>query len=99
MNTKLFDDWNVQLAKTYKPGMIKDGEWFSISQKINGTRATYFAGHLISRTGHEFLGLDHIIEELCDINKYMGEAYAFDGELRLKTTGNISDNAAFRIGN
>ena len=84
MDTKLFDDWNVQLAKTYKPGMIKDGEWFSISQKINGTRAIYFAGHLISRTGHEFLGLDHIIEELCNINKYMGETYAFDGELRLK---------------
>lgn len=99
MNTKLFDDWNVQLAKTYKPGMIKDGEWFSISQKINGTRATYFASHLISRTGHEFLGLDHIIEELCDINKYMGEAYAFDGELRLKEINRLTDNEAFRIGN
>lgn len=99
MDTKLFDDWNVQLAKTYKPGMIKDGEWFSISQKINGTRATYFAGHLISRTGHEFLGLDRIIEELCNINKYMGETYAFDGELRLKEINGLTDNEAFRIGN
>ena len=103
MNTKIFNDWNVQLAKTYKPGMIKENTWFSISQKINGTRATFFAGKLISRTGHEFLGLEHIINELQAIitEVFDGHNHVFDGELRLapQYCQYITDNEAFRIGN
>lgn len=101
MDTKIFDDWSVQLAGTYKPGMVQEGEWFSISQKINGTRCTYFAGNLISRTGHQFLGLDHILNELMQLSNKLGISCAFDGELRLKEDyiQNITDNDAFKIGN
>ena len=101
MDTKMFETWNVQLAKTYKPGMLREGTWFSISQKINGTRATFFAGKLVSRTGHEFLGFSYIIEELQQLNKQFEYDYVFDGELRLapQFAKNLTDNEAFRIGN
>ena len=100
MATKLFDDWNVQLAKTYEPGMIKPGEWFSISQKINGARATYFAGDMVSRTGNKIEGLQHIIDDLKWLSNYLGTKYAFDGELRLREQycKGLNDNEAFKIG-
>jgi DNA ligase-1 len=100
MATKLFDDWNVQLAKTYEPGMIKPGEWFSISQKINGARATYFAGEMVSRTGNRIEGLQDIIADLRKLQKYYGRTLVFDGELRLHETycRGLTDNEAFKIG-
>ncbi|MBR4889717.1 MAG: hypothetical protein IKU15_00175 [Clostridia bacterium] len=103
---KLYDDWQVQLAKTYDPAKpLKPGTWISISQKINGTRATYFCGSLISRTGHKFEGLKHIIDELkrltSYINKHFGFYPVFDGELRLadEYTEGLSDNEIFKKGN
>ena len=100
MATKLFEDWNVQLAKTYEPGMIKQNEWFSISQKINGTRATYFAGEMVSRTGNRIEGLGMIINELKKLESQYGKHLAFDGELRLHDIycGGLTDNEAFKIG-
>jgi DNA ligase-1 len=100
MATKLFDDWKVQLAKTYEPGMIKQGEWFSISQKINGARATYFAGELVSRTGNRIEGFNSIIIDLKKLNKLLGTHYAFDGELRLRDEfcHGLTDNEAFKRG-
>ena len=100
MATKLYDDWNVQLAKTYEPGMIKQGEWFSISQKINGARATYFAGDMVSRTGNKIEGLQHIIDDLKRLEKILNKRIAIDGELRLKEIycRGLTDNEAFKIG-
>lgn len=99
---KYFDDWTVQLAKNYKPGFIKEGQWFSISQKINGVRATYFAGNLISRTGHRLVGFYSILNELASINTALDGNYVFDGELRLSDDfvkeHNFTDNAAFKYG-
>lgn len=100
MATKLYDDWNVQLAKTYEPGMIKEGEWFSISQKINGARATYFAGDMVSRTGNKIEGLDDIIADIRRLEKAYGQKLALDGELRLHAEycRGLTDNEAFKIG-
>lgn len=97
-DTKLFDDWNVQLAKTYKDGMLEPGTWFSISQKINGVRATCFGDKLISRTGHEILGFDGILADIKKLSSCLGGRFAFDGELRLKDyyTVGLDDNAAFK---
>lgn len=100
MATKLYDDWNVQLAKTYEPGMIKTGEWFSISQKINGARATYFNGDMISRTGNQIVGLEEIISDIKQLEKLYGARLAIDGELRLRDVycRGLTDNEAFKIG-
>lgn len=100
MATKLFDDWNVQLAKTYEPGMIRDGEWFSISQKINGARATYFAGEMVSRTGNKIEGLQDIINDIHKLERLYGMRIALDGELRLhdRYCRGLTDNEAFKIG-
>ena len=100
MAYKLFDDWNVQLAKTYEPGMIKQGEWFSISQKINGARATYFAGEMVSRTGNRIEGLQDIIADIQRLEKAYGMKLAIDGELRLHDIycRGLTDNEAFKIG-
>lgn len=98
MDTKLFDDWNVQLAKTYKPGLIKPDTWFTITEKINGVRATSYGGYLVSRTGHQILGVQHIIDDIIALNKELGGAYSFDGELRLADVycQHLSDNEAFK---
>ena len=98
-DTRLFDDWNVQLAKTYKPGMIEQDTWLAITQKINGVRATYFGGGLISRTGHAIFGFDLIVNELKYLSKQLGGNYVFDGELRIKNryATNMTDNEAFKI--
>lgn len=100
MATKVFDGWNVQLAKTYEPGMIKSGEWFSISQKVNGARATYFAGEMVSRTGNRIEGLGDIIQHIKELEKLCGMRLAVDGELRLHDTyaRGLTDNEAFKIG-
>ena len=98
-DTRLFDDWNVQLAKTYKPGMIEQDTWFAITQKINGVRATYFSGSLVSRTGHALVGFDAIANELRYLNKQLGNNYVFDGELRIndRYATNMTDNEAFKL--
>lgn len=100
MATKLFDDWDVQLAKTYEPGVIKSGEWFSISQKINGARATYFGGNMVSRTGNKIEGLQDIVDDLKALEKLYGQKLAMDGELRLndRYCRGLTDNEAFKIG-
>lgn len=98
-DTRLFDDWNVQLAKTYKPGMIEQDTWFAITQKINGVRATYFSGNLVSRTGHALVGFKAIEDDLRYLNKQLGGNYVFDGELRIKDryATNMTDNEAFKL--
>lgn len=89
----LIPEWEVQQAYPIEKYPIKDGTWFSLSQKLNGVRATYFRGHLYARSGEVYEGLDHIIDEI----ERFGECpVAFDGELTLLDKGELSDNEAFR---
>lgn len=88
--------WEVQQAYQINKVKLNDNEWFSLSQKLNGVRGTFFEGKLISRQGKEFVGLDHIID---DISKLIpnAEQWVLDGELIRKNTDGISDNENFRM--
>lgn len=76
---------------------LKDGEWFSLSQKLNGIRATYVQGKMISRQGKEIKGLEHITIPLKWVNSDMEEDMVYDGELIRKNVDNIPDNDNFRL--
>lgn len=89
----LIPEWEVQQAYPIEKYPIKDGTWFSLSQKLNGVRATYFRGHLYARSGEVYEGLDHIIDE---IERFGERPMALDGELTLLDKGELSDNEAFR---
>lgn len=88
--------WEVQQA--YQIGKLKmnENEWFSLSQKLNGVRGTYFEGKLISRQGKEFAGLEHILEDIQQLIPNSDE-WVIDGELIRKNVEHISDNENFRL--
>ena len=88
--------WEVQQA--YQIGKLKmnENEWFSLSQKLNGVRGTYFEGKLISRQGKEFAGLEHILEDIQQLIPNSDE-WVIDGELIRKNAEHISDNENFRL--
>jgi len=90
----LIPSWEVQLGSSYEKLKLKDGEWFSLSQKMNGNRASLYQGKLISRQGKEFTGMQHIISDL----EQLGVGWFYDGELIRKNIDNISDGENFRIG-
>ena len=50
----LIPTWEVQLGSSYEKLKLKDGSWFSLSQKMNGNRASYYHNKLISRQGSGF---------------------------------------------
>lgn len=92
----LIPQWEVQQA--YQIGKLKmnENEWFSLSQKLNGVRGTYFDGKLISRQGKEINGLEHI---LADIKWLIPdcENWVIDGELIRNNIDQVSDNENFRL--
>lgn len=91
----LIPDWEIQQAYPIEKYPIKQGTYFWLSQKLNGTRATYYKGKLIARSGSAYVGLDHITDEL----KWTeGRGIVLDGELTLKDEfkEGLSDNEAFR---
>lgn len=90
----LIDSWEVQLGSSYEKLKLKDNVWFSLSQKLNGNRASFYEEKLISRQGKEFTGMQHIISDL----KQLGIGYFYDGELVRKNIDNLPDGENFRIG-
>lgn len=91
----LIPEWEIQQAYPIEKYPIKKGTYFWLSQKLNGTRATYYNGKLVARSGSAYTGLDHITEEL----KWTeGRGIVLDGELTLKDEfrEGLSDNEAFR---
>lgn len=91
----LIDTWEVQLGSGYEKLKLNPGEKFYLSQKLNGNRASFYQGKLISRQGKGFKGFDHIIDNI----KASGyQNYFIDGELIRKNTDNLSDNENFRVG-
>lgn len=91
---RLIPTWDVQLGSSYEKLKLKENEWFSLSQKINGNRASYYQGKLMSRQGKEFIGMQHIISDL----EQLGIGWFYDGELVRKNIDNLSDGENFRIG-
>lgn len=95
---ELIPMWDVQQAYQLNKVKLNDNEWFSLSQKLNGVRGTFFEGKLISRQGKEFVGLDHIIEAIKDLfGKDKWENIVVEGELIRKNVDCISDNENFRL--
>lgn len=95
----LIPEWEVQQAYPIDKYPIKNGEWFTLTQKLNGVRCTYYKGKLYARSGEEYKGLDHIIGVLKMISQ--DDNIVFDGELTLtdevKLENGYSDNEAFRV--
>lgn len=93
----LIPTWEVQqaypLSEKNEP---KDGEWFALSQKLNGNNCSYYKGKLISRQGKEFTGLQHIIDDIEKLPNH--ENFFFNGELIRKNIDNIPDDQNFQIG-
>jgi len=89
--------WEVQQSFSIEKYPLKENEWFSLSEKLNGVRGTFLDGKIFSRQGKEIAGLDHIID---DINRLFTNANdrVLDGELVRINTEGLSDNENFRIG-
>lgn len=90
----LIPTWEVQLGSSYDKLKLKNGEWFSLSQKLNGCRCSYYQGRLISRQGKEFTGMQHVISDL----EQLGIGWFYDGELIRKNVDNLPDEENFRVG-
>lgn len=86
-------NFEVQLAKSIENVKIPKGQWFSISQKINGNRCVCYRGKLYSRQGKAWTGLDHILNDLKKL--FDLSDCCLDGELVYKNKEGLSDNDAF----
>ncbi|MCL2201476.1 MAG: hypothetical protein FWB75_05875 [Oscillospiraceae bacterium] len=97
LGREFIPQWEVQQSYNIEKAPIKEDEWFTLSQKLNGVRGTFFEGKIISRQGKEFAGLDHITE---DIGKIFPDPdnWVLDGELVRENTEGLADNENFRIG-
>lgn len=94
---KLIPTWEIQQAYPISDkNRPKDGEWFALSQKLNGNNCGWYKGQLISRQGKPFKGLDHIIKDIKRLPK--AEDFFINGELIRKNYDNLSDNDNFQIG-
>lgn len=85
-------NWEIQQAYPIEKYPLKPNTWITITQKCNGVRATYYRGKIMARSGVEFKGLDHIVNELDAVYSN----YVLDGELMLKDKTGLTDNEAFR---
>lgn len=93
----LIPSWDVQQAYPISDkNEPKSGEWFALSQKLNGNNCAYYKGRLVSRQGKPFTGLNHIIENIEKLPDH--EKYMYNGELIRKNVDNLSDNDNFQIG-
>ena len=92
----LIPTFDVMLGTPIEKCKLKDGVWFSISQKLNGNRCIYFDGEFYTRQGKKYTGLEHI---KADIEKIpYARKYVFDGELIYKNPEGLSDSEAFQKG-
>ena len=91
---KLIPVFDVQLAKSIDNVKIPHGEWFSVSQKINGNRCICYRGKMYSRQGKLWTGLDHIMSDLKKLEVEL-PVWCLDGELVYKNEEGLSDNDAF----
>ena len=89
----LIPEWEVQQAYPIEKHPFQNGTWFTLTQKLNGVRATFYKGKLIARSGLPYEGLEHITSVL---ERAEFDGLVFDGELTLLDKGDLSDNEAFR---
>lgn len=83
--------FNVQLAHNINDHPITPGEWFTLTQKLNGVRGVFYRGEILGRNGTHYPGLEHIAKVLAPYSDFV-----FDGELTLANPGSLTDSEAFR---
>lgn len=91
---KLIPTFDVMLGTSIEKCKIKDGIWFSLSQKLNGNRCIYYDGEFYTRQGKKYTGLEHIKKDIESI--FNTKDYVFDGELVYKNLEGLSDSEAFQ---
>lgn len=92
----LIPTWEVMLGTSIEHCKLSENTWFSLSQKLNGNRCTYYNGEFYTRQNKKYIGLDHI---KADIEKNPNaKDYVFDGELIYKNKEGLSDSSAFQKG-
>ena len=64
LGEEFIPQWEVQQAYNIEKSPLKENEWFSLTEKLNGVRGTFYNGNIISRQGKEFSGLEHITKEI-----------------------------------
>ena len=98
---ELIPTFDVQLGTSIEDIKLNGDELIHISQKLNGTRCIYYNGKLWTRSGKQYTGCQHIVDDiiLLAIDGFNEPAcdLVFDGELVLKECG-LSDSEAFQKG-
>lgn len=91
----LISTFDVMLGTPIDKVKLKGNEKIFLSRKLNGTRAAFIGDRIMTRQGKEYIGLDHIINDL----KAMELSDMFiDGELLYKNEEGLSDSEAFQKG-
>lgn len=93
---ELIPHWDVQLGSSFDKLKLKKNEYFYLSQKLNGIRASAINNKFISRQGKTINGMQHILNDIQTLTN--GTNMFFDGELIRKNIDGITDNENFRIG-
>lgn len=91
----LIPTFDVMLGTSIEKCKLNGNEWISISQKLNGTRCSFVGNKCMTRQGKEYIGLQHIIDDLVALGY---EDSFIDGELRYKNEEGLSDSESFQKG-
>lgn len=92
---KLIPTWEIQQGMGISKVKLKKDEWIALSLKLNGIRSTRFKGEFKSRQNKVQEGLNHIQNELNQIEWL--NAFVIDGEMVRNNKDNIPDNENFRL--
>ena len=92
----LIPTWEVMLGTSIEHCKLPENTWFSLSQKLNGNRCTYYNGDFYTRQNKKYIGLNHIKADMEKIPNV--KEYVFDGELIYKNNEGLSDSSAFQKG-
>ena len=87
--------FDVMLGTSIEKCKLNGDEWISITQKLNGTRCSFIGNKCMTRQGKEYIGLQHIIDDLIALGY---EDSFIDGELRYKNEEGLSDSESFQKG-
>lgn len=92
----LIPTWDVMLGTSIEHCKLPENIWFSLSQKLNGNRCTYYNGEFYTRQNKKYIGLNHIKTDIEKIPN--AKDLVFDGELVYKNSEGLSDSSAFQKG-
>lgn len=91
----LIPTFDLMLGTPLEKVKLEPNIWISISRKLNGTRTAFVGNRCMTRQGKQYIGLDHIIE---DLQRLGYSDYFVDGELLYKNEEGLSDSESFQKG-